>query len=103
MKKTFLGIIIGISLTTLIAAGIDNYQVRKNTAEVEIIEGLYIFTSSKPVNEYNYLGTVKSGITLDGFYPQVISSVIKRAKKSYPTADAIIFDGNTKADVIKFK
>ena len=34
MKKTILGLFAGIALMALIGAGIENYQVRKSTAEV---------------------------------------------------------------------
>ena len=60
MKKTLLGIFIGLSLTLTVAFKVANYEVRKNTAEVNQMQGLWIFTDSRPVQEYNYLGSVKT-------------------------------------------
>ncbi len=59
MKKYVFGILIGISLTALTAM-VQNYQVKKATAEVESYENILIFSDNKPVMEYEYLGTVKS-------------------------------------------
>lgn len=87
----------------LISAGIENYVAGKQTANVEQKSGLYIFTHSKPVMQYEYIATVKSGMTSNGYYDEVINSIIKKVKKDYPTADAIIFIPNAEAEVIKFK
>ena len=102
MKKLILGIIIGVSFTALIGAGIENYVVSKKTAEVEFKSGLYIFTDSKPVKEYDYLGSIKV-MTLSGYYKQAIPLLLKKAKEKYPNADAIIYTDTEKADVIRFK
>ena len=106
MKKVTLAVIlIGLSLLSMKKA---YYDVKKSTAEVEQMQGLYIFTDSKPVAEYEYLGTVKLSLGLgSGQYQNVRNVLIKRAKKEYPQSDAIILllkDGGTdRADVIKFK
>lgn len=65
MKNLIKGILIGLSLVLLVAFAAINYEPKKATAEVEQMQGLYIFTDSKPVLEYEYLGTVKS--TIGGF------------------------------------
>jgi len=49
MKKIIIGSLIGISLTTLVAFTVANYEPKKATGEVEQMQGLYIFTDSKPV------------------------------------------------------
>lgn len=84
------------------------YEVNNSTADVERIEGLYIFTDSKPVKEHEYLGTVDYKVGWGGTqYTQVRDKLIKRAKKEYPKADAVIISLNSgqadKADVIIFK
>jgi hypothetical protein len=84
--------------------------VKKSSADVNQVEGYYIFTDSKPVLEYEYLGTVKFNGGL-GFsseqYTDVRNKLIKRAKKEFPRADGIIFYFATgsadRADLIKFK
>lgn len=83
------------------------YEVKKSTAEVSQVQGLYIFTDSTPVSEYEYLGTVNASIGMSGQYTDVKNSLIKKTKKEYADADGIIIylvTGSTdKADVIKFK
>ena len=85
-------------------------QEQKILAEPERVEGYYLFIESKPVNEYDYLGTVKWSGTFhfgSGQHSTTRNKLIKRAKKQYPDADGLIFrfcDGCTdKVDVIKFK
>ena len=102
MKKLIFGLIIGISFTALVGAGIESYTVNKNTATVEIYQNIRVFTDSKPVMEYEYLGTVKMTIALSGKYSEVRDFLIKTAMKKYPECDAIIIDRG-RADVIKFK
>lgn len=107
MKKIILGSMIGISLTTLVAFAIANYEPKKATGEVEQMQGLYIFTDCKPVLEYEYLGTVKATFSMDSQYQGVRDKLIRKAKKDFPNADGIILQfksgGTDKCDAIKFK
>lgn len=103
MKKLILGIIIGVSFTALIGAGVTEYVVSKKTAEVNQQGGIYIYTDSKPVNEYVYLGKVKAVLTLQGQYQEVIPVLVKKAKKEYPSAEGIIYIAPESAEVIMFK
>jgi len=102
MKKILFGLLLGVSFTALVGAGVEAYTVSKSTANVEILQGIRIFHDAKPVMEYEYLGTVKMTISLTGGYSEVRNYMIKQAKKKYPTGEAIIIDGS-KADVVKFK
>lgn len=86
------------------------YDARKSTAEVEQIQGLYVFIDSKPVLEYDYLGTINGTGGRGALNPQytvIRDAILKRAKKDYPAADGIILHlnagGKDRADVIKFK
>lgn len=103
MKKQIIFFFSGILLMFLLSSGYENYVASKQTANVNQKMGLYIFTDSKPVKEYEYMGTISAGITVNGYYDEVINSIIKRAKKDYPQAEGIIFISNSKAEVIKFK
>jgi len=108
MKKIILGTLLGISLSGLFAFTVMNYEPKKSTGEVEQLQGLYIFVDSKPVKEYEYLGSVKSTISLgDSQYTGVRDRIIKKAKKDFPQADAIMITfktgGSDQADAIKFK
>jgi hypothetical protein len=111
MKKLILGIIIGVGFTALIGAGIENYVVGKQTADVTRKMGLLVFTDSEPVMQYEKLGTIKVSTTfaLTGEYGSMRDALIKKAKKDFPTAEAILCYPEVKglsavtADVIKFK
>jgi hypothetical protein len=80
MKKIIIGCLIGIGLTSLVALKGANYEPKKATGEVEQMQGLYIFTDSKPVLDYEYLGTVKVTFALDAQYQGVRDKLIKKAK-----------------------
>ncbi len=101
MKKiTLLSIIIvGIAISAFTVLS------EKNAAIVNQEQGLYIFIQSKPVTEYNYLGTVKKSIAWTGQPEEMLNSLIKKVKKEHPTADGIIFTSADmdKADAVKFK
>jgi len=95
-----------VILFALLIAARTNPNV--NHAEVNQLQGVYIFTDSKPVQDYEYLGTVKTGIGFNsGQYQPVRDLMIKKIKKQYPNADGAIFyfnDGNAdRCDAIKFK
>lgn len=80
-----------------------------NLAEVNQVQGYYIFVDSKPVKEYEYLGTVKvtAWNVSSEQYQGVRDGLIKKARKEYPKGDGIIFNfsasGSDQADVVKFK
>lgn len=82
---------------------------KKNVAIVEQVQGIYIFTDSKPVKEYDFLGSVEGPKRSMGCwqYERVRDNLIKEALKEYPKTDALILhphDGAVdKADAIKFK
>jgi hypothetical protein len=65
--------------------------------------GLYVFYLSKPVSKYEYLGTIKLSVTWSEKMSEKLEMLLKKAKKEYNSANAIIvqdLDGN-KADCIK--
>jgi hypothetical protein len=106
MKKIILlvTLISGVSLF-----GMRSYNdFKKSHSEVDQYQGIFVFTDSKPLKEYEYLGTVKMTMGLgSGQYQNVRNVLIKKAKKDYPQADGLIMnfkDGGTdRADAIKFK
>lgn len=108
MKHLIIGCVAGLSLSALFAFKV-SYDLKNSSADVNQVEGLYIFTDSKPVKEYEYLGTVKgnSGGFGDSQYTGVRSRLIKNCKKDFPKADAVILYLNSgeadKADAIRFK
>jgi hypothetical protein len=105
MKKYFLGVLIGVTLTALTAM-VQNYQVKKATAEVDQEQGVLIFIRSKPVMEYEFLGKVNMPeVVWSGKPKEMVSTAVKRATKQFPKADAIIIQSENFGDVdaIKFK
>lgn len=105
MKRIFIwvGIVASISLASFTVA----YTAGKSTAEVNQQQGIYIFTDSKPVQEYTVLGTIESSFSGSGQYTAVRDKLINKAKKAYPAADGILLhlqDGKKdRADVLQFK
>ena len=102
MKKLIFGMIIGITFTALVGAGVISYTVTKNTANVETYQNIRVFTDSKPVSEYEYLGSVKVSFAPTGKYSEIREILIKNAVKKYPGVEGIIIK-NAEAEVIKFK
>lgn len=100
---------LALAVVAIAAASFAVVQQEKNLAQVEQIQGLYVFVKSKPVNEYEFLGSVKPGAMGNHEFDNLLQMTIKKAKKEYPQADAILFDGsinqthNTIVSVIKFK
>jgi hypothetical protein len=100
---------IGITLLTLVSFTVATYEVKKATAEVEQIDGYYIFINSKPVMDFDYMGTVKEHTVSIAYsdVTEIRDKLLRRVKKLYPNADALIFtfkDGQKeKVDAVKFK
>lgn len=82
-------------------------ETRKDIAVVNKIEGYYIFVESKPMADYEYLGTVESKFARTPQFIDVRNALIKKAKEQYPRADGLLMTFVTgskdKAEVIKFK
>ena len=109
MKKTTLKNL-GICLILMVLSGfttISVYEIKNNTAEVEQYQGINIFTDSKPVQEYVYLGTVNSTFSMDSQYTGVRDRLLKKVRKTYPNANGVILrftsGGTDSADAIRFK
>lgn len=114
MKKLF---IIAAALATVSFAG-KNYFASLSTAEVNQVQGYYIFTDSKPAGSYEYIATIKvggaqlgkqvggSGICLcEMTYSQFRDETIRLAKKKHKDqGNAIILstDGNS-GDLVTIK
>jgi hypothetical protein len=81
----------------------------KNLASVSQISGFYIFVDSKPVAEYDNLGTVKARVGITGIgYTEIRDKLLDKAKKQYPYGNGVILrmgpsGSQSYADVLKFK
>lgn len=97
MKKLFLMLLF---ISTLISFSV--VQEDRAMAQVNRVEGLYIFCDSKPLKNYKYLGSVEVPLTVTDYYNVKRKALIKKAKKDYPGANGLIItdDKAKKADVI---
>lgn len=100
--------------------------VSKDMAEVDKINGMYVFIKSEPLMEYDYLGTYESkwflevgklaklkGKKLTEILDEVtdnldfndkLEKTIDEVKQKHPRADAVIFsEGMSSCKIIKFK
>lgn len=101
-KSTFF--LLGAMTVCLFAFKSATYTPKASTAEVEQEEGMYIFYRSKPVKEYEYLGTYKIGMVWDDKPKLLFNKLIRKTRDKYPDADAVIIDNELeKCDAIKFK
>ncbi len=107
MKRFFLGSVVGIALTIILGFSVIRYTPSYSTSEVLKIDGLFIFSDSKPVMPHDSLGVVDLGFVSGTQYETVRNNLLKRAKRAYPNADGIILNLNKKGldnyYVIKFK
>lgn len=107
MKKHLFGFLLGISVTVLLAFQVVNFEPNASTAEVNKIDGFYIFTDSKPIMPYDSIGSVEIGFMTETQYESVRDNLIKRAKSKFPNAEGLLlhFDkkGIDQSTVIRFK
>lgn len=110
MKKLFLGIVLGISIAMTISFT-SILDPTETTAEVNRIRGIAIFTDSKPVKDFEVIGTVKiPNMTMkDHVYYVCRDELVVKAKEKYPDAAGLMIYSDQggqawyTADVIKFK
>ena len=109
MKKRIGFWLLAVGLLFTSAIRQTSYEVKVNTAEVELVEGLYVFTDCKPVKPYESLCTVQLGGAYlgDVQYNGIRNALIKKIKTTCPTANGVIFTLTTgkkdKAEGIRFK
>jgi hypothetical protein len=110
MKKPPIAFAAGFLASGLLAFTMSNtYEIKTNTAEVDQVQGYYIFAKCRPVKDYEHLGTVKGPLIGNHQFDNLVELMIKKAKKDYSDANALIFDGsirqthNTKVSAVKIK
>ncbi|MBN1184750.1 MAG: hypothetical protein JXB49_20860 [Bacteroidales bacterium] len=98
----------------------------KDMAEVDRVNGLYVFIKSEPLKEYDYLGTyttkwfmevekftnlkgknlleIMDEVTETIDFNEKIEKTVDEVKKEYPKADAVVFDTKmSSCKIIRFK
>jgi hypothetical protein len=104
--KTLLLIVCAACITIAGVAPQQSAPVAKNLAQVNEVDGYYIFQQCKPMREYEVLGEVKkTGITWTGSPKEMFKTLLRRTKKDFPKADGLIFEDVQveHAQCIKFK
>ena len=100
-------ILIFLSLIALCAFGYDHkaastYKADRVTAEVNRMDGLYVFTDCNPVLQYETIGVVKMGLrSLGKGYADTKSEIIRTVKDRYIIAEAVIIK-DEESVVIRF-
>ena len=99
-NKILFGAVLLIALLTAFKFAPNN----NGNATVEQIEGIYVYSFSKPTEPNEYLGTVKGGNNGFNEPSGMITKLIREAKKKYPGVQGVIVaPDNNKADCVKFK
>lgn len=90
MKKILFGFGLGVGLTTLLAFTPSVLEPRTSMAHVEEVNGVLIFTDSKPMLPYDSIGTVELSFVMDTQYQSIRNHLLKKAKKKYPNVQGLI-------------
>lgn len=108
MKKSVLFFLSGMVVSFFFAFSANPLdEVKKNAAEVDQVQGFYVFAKCKPLAEYEFLGTVGGPGIGNHEFDNLVELIIKKARREFPQANAIIFDGairqthNTEVSVVK--
>jgi hypothetical protein len=91
-----IGFLLGMSVTILLSFRSAVFTPNASTAEVNNVEGLYVFTDSKPLMPYDSIGVIEIGFITDTQYESIRNNLIKRTKIKFPYADGVILNFNKK-------
>jgi hypothetical protein len=78
-------------LFLLCCSSITTNAQQNNCATIQNIEGLQIYICAAPGAKFTYIATIKKGFAITGEPEEMIKSMIKKCKKNYPGANALIF------------
>ncbi len=81
---------------------IDNQN--ESYAEVDKVDGIYIFHFCEPIKDYDYLGTISLKVVWSNSPDKLITTMTKKCKNMYPNGEGIIIsDDMGSFQIIKFK
>lgn len=117
MKKFIFGLLTGIFLISIVAFTKATLDQDKSVAKVTREQGFYIFTDCKPVNDYDFITTVKAtdlqyagganfaDLTYDQLKANLLRVIERKTRKGkMEKGDAIIINTESASgDLIKFK
>lgn len=80
---------------------------KTETSTLIPVDGLFVYTDSKPTQDYEILGVLDITFSLAVQYSDIRNKFIEKCLEDYPTADGLILTLNSgstdTATVIKFK
>lgn len=102
--RIFLSVLVAVFLLAFMPSSV---QPNFAAAEVNMIDGFYTFTDSKPMVAHDTLGVVDLGFVSGTQYESIRANLMKKARKAYPEANGIILhlnkQGLDRGVVIRFK
>jgi len=96
MKKSIVAFTFGACVVALLSFKTKDFEPHASYAEVNKIDGLYMFTDSKPLTDYDTLGVVEIGFVTGTQYESIRGNLIKRAREKYPNANGLILNFDKK-------
>lgn len=105
MKTKILTLTITSVIIVAIAVSITHSNPTERMGRMRQTDGMYLFYQCDPVDDYTYLGTLKTTVSWSGKPSELFGQMKSKAKKKYPTADAVIIknDDLDEYDAIQFK
>ena len=106
MKKLLFLLIVGMSVPTFSYSQSAQIVVTDDLAKVFSEDGYLLFMFSAPVQKYSTLGYLKKAkVVWSGKPEEMFKKMIKKVKKQYPNADALIIETGDMNEVraIKFE
>lgn len=102
-KNLILAFLCGIALSSLVAFTVVEFTPTKATANVEQVDGIYIFYKSAPVMAYDVIDTQKTTVAMSGKPAELLKIAMKKAKDT-PGVEGIVFNEDMdRYTFIKFK
>jgi hypothetical protein len=90
MKKSNVAFTLGACLMALLSFKAKKFEPNVSYATVNKMEGLYIFTDSTPLTDYDTLGVVEIGFVTGTQYESIRGNLINRTREKYPNANGLI-------------
>jgi hypothetical protein len=107
MKQSLFSFLLGGVLTSLLAFQMPDFSPDASTAQVQQIDGFYVFCDARPVMPYDSLGMVTLSFVSGTQYESIRNSLMARARRKYADANGIILNLNRtwidRATVIRFR
>jgi len=99
-----IGSMVGIIIISVTGFKIAAYELKQNTAEVEQVDGFFIFYKSKPVKDYERVGHYKIEVAWKGDPESLLKQLLNKSMKKYPNGNGLIIAENLEEfDIVKIE